>query len=129
MRKPWKQRYMEHLRSDRWAELKQKVINRRGRKCERCNAGEKPLDLHHKHYKTFGNERQKDVVLLCRECHRAEDVERKRRGEAAKAWYRLCGCFGGYVDDADLRLLEQTGYISAVRCERDLSSLAVKRGV
>lgn len=111
MRKPWKQRYAEHLRSSYWADLKQKVVKRRGRKCERCHAAGLPLDLHHEHYRTFGRERQKDVVLLCRGCHRAKDFERKRRGDAARAWYRLCGEFGGNVSDSDFDVLEEMGRI------------------
>lgn len=107
MRKPWKQRYAEHLRSAYWANLKQKVIKRRGSKCERCQAADLPLDLHHEHYKTFGRERQKDVVLLCRACHIVKDIERKKRGDADRAWYRLCGEFGGHVSDADFQLLEE----------------------
>lgn len=116
MRKPWKQRYAEHLRSDYWRQLKQKVAKRRGHKCERCKSSDKPLDLHHEHYKNFGKERQKDVLLLCRECHHEKDAERKRRGDAAKAWCRLCGEFGGDVTDSDFRLLEEIGWIRPSSC-------------
>jgi hypothetical protein len=113
MRKPWKQRYTAHINGPYWAELKRKVIKRRGHKCERCDQSECCLDLHHKHYKTFGKERQKDVMLLCRPCHRIEDADRKRLGDAARAWYRLCGEFGGDVSANEIKLLEDVGYISS----------------
>jgi hypothetical protein len=99
------------LRSDYWRQLKQKVAKRRGNKCEQCKSSALHLDLHHKHYETFGRERQKDVLLLCRQCHQEKDVERKRHGDALRAWYRLCGEFGGVVNDADYRMLEEIGWI------------------
>ena len=64
MAKPWRQRYIAHLASPYWAELKRKVTARRGNKCERCGKSGCGLDLHHKHYRTLGRERQKDVMLL-----------------------------------------------------------------
>jgi hypothetical protein len=113
VRKPWKQRYLEHIKSARWADLKQKVIKRRGHQCERCANTQCALDLHHEHYRTFGRERQKDVRLLCRPCHRIEDSLRKKRGDADRAWIRLCGEYGGNVSDADMQLLEDMGYIKS----------------
>jgi hypothetical protein len=85
----WDERYAAHIRSPYWAELKRKVIARRGHKCEPCGKEDVPLDLHHLHYKTFGRERQKDVRLCCRECHQTEDAERKIRGDARRIWARL----------------------------------------
>ena len=111
MRKSWKQRYVEHIRGAYWAELKRKAVKRRGSRCERCGCCDAPLDMHHLHYKTFGKERQKDVRLLCRPCHHIEDAERKKKGMADRAWYRLCGDFGGDVSDSDFKLLEDTGMI------------------
>ena len=81
-RKPWAERYAKHLKSQYWAELKRKVVKRRGKVCERCKNADCSLDLHHMHYRTFGKERQKDVQLLCRECHKIEDMCRKQRGDA-----------------------------------------------
>jgi len=83
-RKPWPERYAKHLKSQYWAELKRKVAKRRGKACERCKNADCPLDLHHMHYQTFGKERQKDVQLLCRECHAIEDKSRKQRGDARR---------------------------------------------
>ncbi len=118
MRKTWKQRYTAHINGPYWAELKRKVIKRRGCKCERCERSDCGLDLHHKHYRTFGRERQKDVTLLCRPCHRIEDAERKKRGDAERAWVRLCGEFGGNVTVADLDLLQEMGYFGPAAANR-----------
>ena len=83
-RTSWRDRYAKHMKSKYWAELKSKVIKRRGKMCERCRNVSCSLDLHHLHYRTFGKERQKDVQLLCRDCHRIEDKSRKQRGDARR---------------------------------------------
>ena len=107
MKKPFNQRYAEHLRSTYWSELKRKVVKRRGHKCERCNVAELQLDLHHEHYKTFGLERQKDVRLLCRKCHAVEDTKRAARGRISRAMYRVD--FGTECDK-DVELLSATAW-------------------
>ena len=104
-KKPWKQRYQEHLRSPFWRELKAKVIRRRGNKCETCKCETCHLDLHHKHYKTFGRERQKDVKLLCRDCHVEEDKQRAIQGMISRALHRVDR---GIESDFDLEVLSKT---------------------
>jgi|688.fasta_scaffold252563_3 hypothetical protein len=90
MTKPWRQRYIAHLASPYWAELKRKVTARRGNKCERCGKSGCGLDLHHKHYRTLGRERQKDVMLLCRaDCHRQADKQRATEGRIRSAEVRV----------------------------------------
>lgn len=89
MRKPWRQRYEDHIRSAYWRELKAKVIRRRGNRCERCGCADSPLELHHNHYKTMGRERLKDVALLCRPCHKEEDRQRAIRGRISVALHRV----------------------------------------
>lgn len=42
--------------------------------CEGCGYGkydfeDQPLDVHHKTYERFGNERMSDLEVLCRTCH------------------------------------------------------------
>lgn len=39
-----------------------------GNQCTKCAASEN-LNVHHRHYRTFGYETKKDVLLLCRPCH------------------------------------------------------------
>ena len=67
--------YQRHLRSHRWRMLKQEKMRLNGG--DRCEARRCPhgnCDLHHMSYERIGNERQEDVVLLCRihhmKCHR-----------------------------------------------------------
>lgn len=37
--------------------------------CWRTYPSAAGLDLHHRHYNNFGNEKLEDVILLCRSCH------------------------------------------------------------
>jgi 1-aminocyclopropane-1-carboxylate deaminase/D-cysteine desulfhydrase-like pyridoxal-dependent ACC family enzyme len=38
--------------------------------CQTCGATER-LEVHHKHYRTLGNESMDDLITLCRDCHEA----------------------------------------------------------
>jgi len=60
------------------AELMRKLLSWRGlpsrgiKKCERCGfeaGSRKKFVVHHRHYRTFGNESPEDVCLLCLPCH------------------------------------------------------------
>ena len=51
-----------------WQQLKKDLLEEVVT-CEGCNARGK-LELHHKTYKNWGNEKREDVVLLCRRCHK-----------------------------------------------------------
>jgi hypothetical protein len=108
MRRPhWRARYEAHLRSPYWRELKEKVIARRGNRCEACGDEGSPVDLHHETYETFPRERQKDVRLLCRKCHSVADVERARRGKYRRLWCILCGDIPGELREVDYEFMEQ----------------------
>ena len=114
-RKPWADRYAAHIKSAYWAELKRKVIKRRGKKCERCCKEGGPLDLHHLHYRTFGRERQKDVQLLCRPCHEVEDKSRKERGDARRVRALLDQndqWWSGDFTDAQVNVMVRGGVLS-----------------
>jgi 5-methylcytosine-specific restriction endonuclease McrA len=61
--------YDRALASDRWRQLRTRVLAERGYACERCGMTLTPLDLHHLHYRTLGEETPDDVELLCHRCH------------------------------------------------------------
>jgi 5-methylcytosine-specific restriction endonuclease McrA len=69
-------RYDQHISSPQWKNLKRKVIEQRGNRCERCGRESASLELHHVHYRSLGSEQPEDVELLCRECHTAADEAR-----------------------------------------------------
>lgn len=68
--------YSKYIKSKKWRKFRERIIAKRGKKCQKCGNTTRPLQLHHKHYDTFGIERPKDVLLLCMDCH--YEVERKK---------------------------------------------------
>ena len=67
----YKEAYHNYLDSDAWSVIRSIVLMKAGFKCEKC--GEKEhLHIHHLNYSTVFNESLKDLVLLCRECHKEQ---------------------------------------------------------
>lgn len=73
----WWDWYNIYLHSWHWMVYRFFKILVYGRKCQRCGkANPKPLQVHHKHYKTLGHERiigTDDTILVCLDCHRRLD--------------------------------------------------------
>jgi hypothetical protein len=62
--------YRAYIASDEWRDVKRRYRSSKlPQKCHVC--GSLPVDLHHKSYKRFGNERLNDLLPLCRACHEA----------------------------------------------------------
>jgi 5-methylcytosine-specific restriction endonuclease McrA len=74
-------RYQQHISSVQWKSLRRKVIEQRGNRCERCGqeGASLALALHHKQYRSLGDEQLEDVELLCRECHTGADEAREAK--------------------------------------------------
>ena len=61
-------RYLEHLQSPRWSELRRQVYLRAGGICEGC--GKRPIaEVHHLSYEHLGNEFLWELKGLCSPCH------------------------------------------------------------
>ena len=73
------QAYVDYITSDTWKEKAREVRLRAGYECEECGMGGCELQVHHKHYDSFGNEDLRDLQCLCIACHRMADRRRKRR--------------------------------------------------
>jgi len=57
--------------TDHMDALRAALIKGRGDRCEMCGKKSKAtLHVHHRHYRTFLNEKPRDVVLLCKKCHK-----------------------------------------------------------
>jgi hypothetical protein len=74
-------RYDQCISSTEWKNLRSKIIEERGNRCERCREQSVPLELHHVHYRSLGNEQPEDVQLLCGECHTRADGARRPESE------------------------------------------------
>jgi hypothetical protein len=75
--------YKLYINSDEWKAKCAEFIKRAGGKCQQCRRGS-ALDVHHRHYESFGDEEFADVRVLCRNCHKAADIKQRnlRRWEA-----------------------------------------------
>lgn len=57
-----------YLRSDHWRRVREFALEDAENRCAVCNSGFS-LDVHHRTYERLGNERPRDVLVLCRTCH------------------------------------------------------------
>jgi hypothetical protein len=64
----WWARYENHLASDYWRDIRQRVMERCAGMCEGC--GKRPaLDVHHLTYARLGHEMLFDLAAVCVPCH------------------------------------------------------------
>jgi hypothetical protein len=64
--------YADYLTSGRWLAVRRHMLRRSGGVCQRCHRHGQLLDVHHRDYRHLGAERERDLIVLCRDCHRAE---------------------------------------------------------
>jgi 5-methylcytosine-specific restriction endonuclease McrA len=68
-----------YMASSAWVAVQQRKLSQVSF-CERCFASkdEWRLDVHHKHYRSLGNEAMRDLAVLCRPCHtRLHDIQHR----------------------------------------------------
>lgn len=61
--------YPEYLDTEHWQELRKVALRKAECKCHRCGGNDRELHVHHLTYERRGRERQKDLMVLCVECH------------------------------------------------------------
>ncbi len=72
--------YRQYLESDHWKQLRSRfwASKLHKRRCVVCGACA-PLEVHHRSYRRIGQERLNDLMLLCRNCHKAtHELDRTR---------------------------------------------------
>lgn len=68
-----KKEYNDYLMSSKWLSIRKDMIEKAGFKCNRCQVYmEKGLQVHHKTYDNFMNEKPEDLEVLCKPCHQKE---------------------------------------------------------
>ncbi len=67
----FKKKYYDYLKSKKWAQIKLDLYELRGKQCEVCESKQN-VQVHHLTYKNVFKEESKDLVLLCKVCHRKE---------------------------------------------------------
>ncbi len=61
--------YGEYLQTPHWKRKREEKLRAVGRRCQVCNQGPGPLDVHHRTYERLGEELDVDLTALCRSCH------------------------------------------------------------
>ena len=61
--------YQEYLQSPTWQHFKRLALERAKYKCEKCGFKDQ-LDVHHLTYANLGKEKESDLRVLCRRCHK-----------------------------------------------------------
>lgn len=69
--------YPEYLKTHHWRRVRAAMILANRGACQRCPRDPRAYDfwglhVHHKSYKSFGNEQFQDLELLCADCHKRE---------------------------------------------------------
>lgn len=59
--------YYEYIKSAKWRDFRKQILSIR-KCCQKC-LKTKNLNLHHRHYRTLGNETNDDIIVLCKNCH------------------------------------------------------------
>ena len=70
--------YVAYINSAEWRAFRLLTFSLRGKRCERCGEEEGQRHLHHLTYRNLGHEEQEDVMVLCRECHKAAHPETQK---------------------------------------------------
>jgi 5-methylcytosine-specific restriction endonuclease McrA len=63
-----KERYQEYQRTPWWKKRREQFLKKHGNKCSVCGSREN-IVVHHLTYIRLGNESDKDLQVLCRDCH------------------------------------------------------------
>ena len=60
--------YQWYVNSATWRRRRSRFLERKGSKCEVCGSTDN-ITVHHKTYARLGNERDRDLQVLCSGCH------------------------------------------------------------
>lgn len=73
--------YDAYLKTEEWAQRRQRKLEAVGYRCECCDATDVPLQVHHRRYTNLGDEPDDDLVALCRDCHERyhDSLEQQRQ--------------------------------------------------
>lgn len=70
--------YVAYLDSPAWATTRATMLELAGHRCQGPGCGVRTgLQVHHRHYRSLGNEAWGDLVVLCPSCHL--DADRRRQ--------------------------------------------------
>jgi 5-methylcytosine-specific restriction endonuclease McrA len=87
--------YKKYIVSKAWKERRQLLLETQGTKCEMCGHDhQKAKHVHHNNYKTRGEEKDSDLMVLCPDCHNKFHETGKVATNRLVSYdeYRCCMC-------------------------------------
>lgn len=75
--------YRAHIASPEWRLIRKAALARAGYRCQLCNASHR-LEVHHRTYVNLGHEHPEDLTVLCDDCHKLADRQRRARTRPAR---------------------------------------------
>jgi hypothetical protein len=79
--------YHEYIKSEKWQRKARKARRRAGGKCELCQSTYR-IEVHHKHYRTLGQESMTDLQVLCSGCHSIQHENKRPARDDVSRQYR-----------------------------------------
>lgn len=61
--------YQDYLQTPEWQDTRKRALKRANFSCQLCNSNNQQLDVHHRTYENLGEEDNRDLIVLCRDCH------------------------------------------------------------
>lgn len=61
----------DYLRTSQWNTLRKHILKRDNYTCQACSSRNIPLEVHHISYTNFMQEKDTDLIAVCRSCHQS----------------------------------------------------------
>ncbi len=81
-------KYVDYLTSNDWKIIRGNIIKRDNYKCRICS-NEENLRVHHLTYQNIFNEKDDDLITLCKECHEKEHIKIEITGLSIEEYYKI----------------------------------------
>lgn len=69
--------YDAYLKSERWQRLRSFKLKKAEYQCQMCGENRVKLEVHHNSYKNIGCEAEKDLIVLCSDCHGWHHIDKE----------------------------------------------------
>lgn len=76
--------YSEYLKTNHWETIRKRTLHDANYKCRLCHESDVELHAHHSCYERIGREGTKDLICLCKDCHKVFHENRSAKGQYSK---------------------------------------------